>query len=166
MKAVDMSAVHALLVRENPHLTTQQADQAIDALMQWLAGHAVAPHVEPAYVMLFGVVDDAFHAFILNTRAYMKFCKEQVGFFIHHTPVSDSEASELLESGALDYTVDFLLTEFGDTLSPLLHDWYRGVKEGTLGAAAVSCKWGMNIAEDPSILEHFGLVSITRRWTA
>lgn len=166
MKTVDLSPVRALMMRENPHYTVEEVDEAMDGLLQWMAGHSAAPHFDQTYVMLFGPVDEAFHAFILNTRIYMHFCKEHVGFFIHHTPVDEEEAAELFEEGSLDYTVNFLEETFGDALSPALRAWGEGIRSGQLGASAVSCRWGLNTQADPSILEHFGLPSITNRWAS
>lgn len=31
-------------------------------------------------------LDDAWHAFVLHTRAYAAFCEERYGFFVHHDP--------------------------------------------------------------------------------
>ena len=166
MRKVDLSAVRGLMLRENPQLTNREVEESIEGMLQWLAGHASAPHNEKSYVMLFGPVDEAFHSFILNTRLYMRFCKEEVGFFIHHTPVEEELAAELVADGSLEYTVNFLDEAFGEKLSPALRVWCEGVRSGKLGASAVSCLWGQNIAEDPSILAHFGLTSITQRWAA
>jgi hypothetical protein len=152
--------------RGNPQLIGRRADEALEGLLQWLAGHAAAPHHEQSYVMLLGDVDEAFHAFILNTRLYMRFCKEHVGFFIHHTPADEELAAELQANGSLRYTVNFLEDAFGESLSPSLCDWCDGVRSGRLGAAAVSCLWKLNSAEDPSILAHFGLTDITQRWSS
>lgn len=35
------------------------------------------------------VVDDIWHSFILCTKEYQKFCKEHIGYFLHHTPNED-----------------------------------------------------------------------------
>ena len=166
MMSFDITPARSLMKRENPNLSDDEVEHAMKGLLQWLAGHAAAPHNQQAYVMLLGPVDEAFHAFILNTRLYMRFCRDHVGFFIHHTPVETELAAKLEADGSLHYTVDFLETEFGDTLSPQLRAWCDGVRSGELSATAVSCLWGQNVQEDPSILEHFGLVSIVKRWAS
>jgi hypothetical protein len=35
-------------------------------------------------------IDDMWHVFILHTKDYETFCKEQLGKFVHHTPCSMS----------------------------------------------------------------------------
>jgi hypothetical protein len=164
MLTADFRPVIQFMLRENESMTEIDALQGLDGVIQWMAGHAAVPHMDQTYVMLNGSVDDAFHAFILNTRLYMKFCKEHVGFFIHHTPVEDHEAEALFLEGGIDYTITFLEDSFGDQLSSSLKAWSVGHKKGALKAVAVSCKFGMNIAEDPSILKHFGIPSIVERW--
>lgn len=32
------------------------------------------------------IVDDAWHAFILDTPAYAEFCRDALGRFLHHRP--------------------------------------------------------------------------------
>jgi hypothetical protein len=47
------------------------------------------------------IVDDAWHAFILDTRAYEYFCAEAFGRFVHHTPAEDSRHCFNMRSGLL-----------------------------------------------------------------
>lgn len=47
------------------------------------------------------VVDDAWHAFILDTRAYEHFCAQAFGRFVHHTPADDSRHLYNTRSGLL-----------------------------------------------------------------
>lgn len=164
MLKADFRPVLNFMLRENAELTEVDALCHLDSLVQWMAGHAAAPHMEHSYVMLHGPVDNAFHSFILNTRLYMKFCKEYVGFFIHHTPVEDHEAQKMSLEGDIDYTINFLRDSFGNELSSSLKAWQEDHAEGRIAISAVSCRWGFNIKEDPSILEHFGLVSIVDHW--
>src|SRR3990167_4156190 len=34
------------------------------------------------------IMDEYWHTFVLHTRDYKKFCQDQFGFFIHHSPSS------------------------------------------------------------------------------
>ena len=52
-------------------------------LKRYLALRALDP--DGAYGMA-GVVDKLWHAFILFTKDYARFCSEAVGFFVHHVP--------------------------------------------------------------------------------
>jgi len=47
------------------------------------------------------LVDDAWHEFILDSRAYTAFCEEAFGEYLHHTP-EDSMSTPM--AGALDQT--------------------------------------------------------------
>ncbi|USN88378.1 MAG: hypothetical protein H6780_02650 [Candidatus Nomurabacteria bacterium] len=164
MREFDHSAAVALMQREHPELSAAQVDEAFDAWLQWMAGHAVNPHQEHTYVMLLGPVDEAFHAAVLCTRSYMQFCQFEVGFFVHHTPVAAEEAQALIDEGAVHYTIQFLREQFGLDLSPALVRWEKDFDAGKIGPSAVSCKFGMNSSADAEFLRHFGLTSYTERW--
>ena len=45
------------------------------------------------------VVDDAWHEFILFTRAYDGFCRKALGRFLHHTPAEAMAAPTLAQEG-------------------------------------------------------------------
>lgn len=45
------------------------------------------------------VVDDAWHAFILFTRAYDQFCRQAFGRFLHHTPAEAMQAPTMAQDG-------------------------------------------------------------------
>lgn len=66
------------------HLTPGEADQVIEGLRQFFAVSIRArgrPVAMPSHA-----VDEAWHEFILSTRAYRQFCLSIVGRFLHHTP--------------------------------------------------------------------------------
>lgn len=135
----DLAPLIAFAVRDGylPDETT--ARHAFDGLLQWLAGHAVEEHPEHPYVMMNGEVDQAFHALILNTRSYLHFCRNFVGFFIHHTPLTDAVMPEHDILTGVDYTVNYLEKTYGKNLSPALQEWVHAHQAGELTAAAVSC---------------------------
>ena len=43
-------------------------------------------------------VDDVWHAFLLFTREYSAFCRDAVGFFVHHTPTTREEPQDSLRA--------------------------------------------------------------------
>lgn len=151
MREFDFDPVVSLIKREG-FVEDTKIDVSLDGLIQWLAGHAVKKHDDP-YVMLHGDVDRVFHAFILNTKLYTKFCIEHVGFFIHHTPLDAELASQPLILQGIDYTINFLDNEFREILSPSLKKWLEDHKKGLLNVSAVSCV--RNGHDDISIAEEF-----------
>jgi hypothetical protein len=60
-------------------------------LKRYLALRALDP--DGVYGMA-GVVDKLWHAFILFTKDYERFCNEAVGFFVHHVPRTKSQGLE------------------------------------------------------------------------
>ncbi|GAA4059896.1 hypothetical protein [Actinomadura miaoliensis] len=50
-------------------------------------------------------VDPAWHAFILRTQAYLRFCQEHAGRYIHHVPFQDEP---MLDGTALELTIPAL----------------------------------------------------------
>lgn len=135
----NLTPVIAFAVRDGYVSDEVTAKRAFDGLLQWFAGHAVEEHPEYPYVMMNGEVDQAFHAFILNTRTYLHFCRDYVGFFIHHTPLTDTVLAEHDIQSGLNYTVDYLAKAYGDNIAPALQDWVCAHEQGELTAAAVSC---------------------------
>jgi len=111
----------------------------LDGVLQWLACHAVKEHADQPYVMMNGPVDQMYHALMLNTRMYLHFCREYIGFYIHHTPVDDVQADEIKLVGGIDYTMHFLTEAFGAELSPALQQWVQSHADGDLSASSVSC---------------------------
>ena len=48
-------------------------------------------------------VDAAWHAFILHTRAYERYCQTTFGHYFHHDPAPPSARQESLVTGTIDY---------------------------------------------------------------
>lgn len=137
-RLLDLSDVKNFLLREGTFKSDAEASDAIHAILQWLACHAVKQKNE-LFVMLHGPVDEAWHAFILNTKLYHAFCQEHVGFFIHHTPLDAQKANEFEILGGIKSTVQSLKESFGDELHPLLRHWEEQLDTGQLTISAVSC---------------------------
>lgn len=157
----DLAPIIAFAVRDSylPDETT--AKRAFDGLLQWVAGHAVEEHPEHPYVMMNGEVDQAFHAFLLNTRSYLHFCRDYVGFFIHHTPIVDVTATQYEIAAGIDYTVGYLDATYGDQLAPSLRDWAILHQRGMLTATSVSC-----VSNGPDRIAHdmIGVADFRRFW--
>ena len=67
-----------------PHLSEEQTHLVFRALRDyfWMCNKAKRKLV----AMPSQVVDDAWHEFILFTRAYQTFCSKALGRFLHHIP--------------------------------------------------------------------------------
>ncbi len=139
MKGFDLSQVFAFMIREGYAETMESASCQMDGALQWLAAHAVKCHDPVPYVMLSGNVDNAWHAFLLNTRVYLEFCEKHVGFFIHHMPMDVESANVYVVQGGIEYTVNHLREVFGDDLAPGLKRWVTNLDNGDIWITAVSC---------------------------
>lgn len=138
-RSFETDALVRFAVRDSYAPNEIAARDSLDGALQWLACHAVKEHAEQPYVMMNGPVDEMYHALMLNTRLYLHFCREYIGFFIHHTPVDDAQADEIRIAGGIDYTLSFLQDAFGVDLSPTLHNWVAAHQSGELGVSSVSC---------------------------
>lgn len=102
--------IAADVVKKQPHLSAEQADQGVGQMAAFLAACAASD----APVSPSPLVDDFWHAFILRTRAYASWCEETFGTFIHHQPgqptaVPDGKtpvARALDTIGSLGFLVD------------------------------------------------------------
>ncbi len=45
------------------------------------------------------VVDDAWHEFILFTRAYQQYCNKALGRYLHHTPAEAMDSPTIAQEG-------------------------------------------------------------------
>lgn len=67
----------------------------------WLAGRPD----RPARLMVTEdllILDEMWHTFILFTRDYAEFCRDHIGFFVHHAPTRKSEKDQLEQEFAED----------------------------------------------------------------
>lgn len=87
----------AKLREARPGLTGAQEAMVFDALRQYFHACRLA---EGRFVsMPSKAVDDAWHAFILSTRAYREFCERAFGRFLHHTPAEAMRTPTLAGEG-------------------------------------------------------------------
>lgn len=85
------------LLGKYPHLTEDQLHLVFRGLRDYffMCNHAGSTMV----AMPSQVVDDAWHEFILFTRAYKQFCRKALGRFLHHTPAEAMSAPTLASEG-------------------------------------------------------------------
>lgn len=74
------------------NLPADEASQAVSGMEEFLQQCADNP---TAKLSPSAMVDKAWHAFILHTREYARFCQEVAGRFIHHIPALATDIGRL-----------------------------------------------------------------------
>jgi hypothetical protein len=87
------------LLKAHPHLDDRQQLTAMRALREWFRICLAARGKFVA--MPSRIVDDAWHAFILDTEAYSQFCKQAFGRFLHHHPATRNDYAVHMRAGML-----------------------------------------------------------------
>lgn len=82
-----------------PHLCDEELLLVMQGLRQYLLLCSYADG--KVLAMPSKVVDDAWHEFILITRAYNEFCLLGIGRFLHHTPAEEIGSEAILAEGML-----------------------------------------------------------------
>ncbi|ALP52511.1 hypothetical protein Tel_04745 [Candidatus Tenderia electrophaga] len=77
-------AIRSKLAAKHPQLSDGQLDLVFDGLRDYF--HICNQAGKKSVAMPSQVVDDAWHEFILFTRAYQQFCRTGLGRYLHHTP--------------------------------------------------------------------------------
>lgn len=118
----DYSQINWTIRRYNSSISESEADQMIDAFLQWIS---LTPlNTREIYMVMFKTpVEEAFHNFVLNTRIYKTFCDKFLGYFFHHDPMVQETGPEV--ERIAQYTVEMLEKTFGEQMNPLLKDWRR-----------------------------------------
>jgi hypothetical protein len=120
----------------------EEAEAIFDDLKRWLWVSAVSkkdelsgePILRMAILNSMALVDDMWHAFILFTKDYTKFCIDYFGFYLHHGPTTLAQKEEAMAAIEADpvafqakLTADFeaQLSYIYDKLGPeVLTRWY------------------------------------------
>ncbi len=113
------------------HISVRVAKEQERELKRYLALCILHPDRE--YGMA-GVVDEAWHHFILCTRDYAAFCLEVAGRFIHHVPTSGSEAGEEEPAPSYALTLSDYEATFGEAPPPEVWTVWGGG-----GSVAANC---------------------------
>jgi hypothetical protein len=84
--AVLPQGLFAELRKKRPELTQKDCELVAHGLRQFFLAHL---HSGRRYVsMPSQIVDELWHAFILHTRNYERFCQHAFGGFLHHSPAT------------------------------------------------------------------------------
>ena len=78
------ASVYQTVWKLHPHLCASDRDAVAEMLREWFLLCLAARG--KFLSMPSQIVDDAWHAFIIDTRAYAQFCRNAFGRFLHHTP--------------------------------------------------------------------------------
>jgi hypothetical protein len=83
------SSIHRRVADKYPHLTSTQVQQVLDGLKDYFH---LSLQAKGVLSMPSQAVDEAWHAFILSTKAYASFCQRAFGRFLHHHPAETMTA--------------------------------------------------------------------------
>ena len=100
-------------------LDRTSAASHFDGLLQWLSAIPFARPGQP--IQQVEAIDRLWHAFVLNTKLYRRFCDRFFGRFIDHDPL-DRNFAELSKKQYARFTLATLEQEFGAELHPAFRD--------------------------------------------
>lgn len=89
------ASIYGTVRKLHPELSAADCDGVAELLREWFLLCLAARG--KFLSMPSQIVDDAWHAFIVDTRAYAQFCCKAFGRFLHHTP---AEAMTTLTDGS------------------------------------------------------------------
>ncbi|MSR48190.1 MAG: hypothetical protein EXS13_14210 [Planctomycetes bacterium] len=89
------------------------AADLFDGLLQWLSAIPFARPGQP--IQQVESIDRLWHAFVLNTKLYRRFCDRCFGRYIDHDPL-DRNVAELSKKQYARFTLATLEQEFGSEL--------------------------------------------------
>lgn len=85
------------LGEKHPALSATNCDSVFDGLRQYFRVCLIAE--KRMIAMPSQVVDDAWHEFLLYTRAYDEFCRDAFNRFLHHTPAEAMQTPTSAQDG-------------------------------------------------------------------
>ncbi len=95
------------------------AADLFDGLLQWLSAIPFAQPGQP--IQQVEAIDRLWHAFVLNTKLYRRFCDRFFGRYIDHDPL-DRQFEALSKKQYARFTLATLEAEFGAELHPTFRD--------------------------------------------
>ncbi|CAO3352443.1 glycine-rich domain-containing protein [Azospirillum palustre] len=141
VKNYDFSRVIAHMVRDG--LSQEEAAESADHLRAFMVLNAM--HLDsPTCLVAWEGMEPAWHAFILDTRAYASFCERAFGRMLHHWP--DAYGTDEFRAG-WSKTVELAAKNFGIFLDrdPEAREASRG-KQWNMAAL---CNRPLEQGEDP-----------------
>lgn len=94
------TTLNAKVAEKYPQLNQQQVSEIIEGLRTYFQVCNMARNDSKEIAMPSQAVDEAWHQFILHTKAYADFCDQAFGRFLHHSPaegmLSPTEAQDTM----------------------------------------------------------------------
>ena len=90
-------AIRKKVAAKHPQLSDNQLDLVFDGLRDYF--HICNRAGKKMVSMPSQVVDDAWHEFILFTRAYQQYCNKALGRYLHHTPAEAMASPTFAQEG-------------------------------------------------------------------
>ncbi len=109
-------SVSTSISKKYPHLSREEVDSVLSGLKQFFYACCICKGKSVG--MPSRSVDYAWHKFILHTKEYKKFCKNNIGWFVHHTPAGSSGEKAIEFEGTKRIWITCCLTENIDHRKP------------------------------------------------
>lgn len=100
MNFVIPTEVYKLFEREYPEISAEHKQLAFDGLKEFFGIYYLAKKKYRKNVIVAmpsELVDKAWHCFVLNTKAYSKFCTKHFGEFVDHNPDPSANPQEMTD---------------------------------------------------------------------
>jgi len=110
------NSISRSISKKYPHLTREEIDSVLSGLKQFFYACCICKGKSVG--MPSRSVDYAWHKFILHTKEYKKFCKNNIGWFVHHTPAGSSGEKTVESEGTKRIWITCCLTENIDQRKP------------------------------------------------
>jgi hypothetical protein len=126
MQSSEDYSVIAQTMQKEFKVSEQRANQLIAAFLQWFS---LVPFLGPqdGPLQMTQSVDMAWHAMIINTAFYRRFCDQYIGYYVDHDPLDMLNQTAAKQDFA-EKTFKRLQIAFGESLHP---EW--------LNVAEVTC---------------------------
>lgn len=112
VSSIDLSKISAKL-QSHYGVSGDDVEVMSDLYRKWLALHMCYPNAELTPNEL---LDEYWHAHILDTRAYSRDCEKLFGFYLHHYPYFGLEGDEQARDAGFDLTNALFKKHFGAEL--------------------------------------------------
>ncbi|GAB6141009.1 hypothetical protein JCM14076_17380 [Methylosoma difficile] len=101
LKYIDDYRFHPAIRQKLKNKHSQLTDPELDLVFQGLRDYFTLCNRAKRHMvsMPSQIVDDAWHEFILFTRAYQGFCQRAIGRFLHHTPAEAMISPHMAQDG-------------------------------------------------------------------
>ncbi len=121
-------------IRAGEFISSDEATQSFDAMLQWLAFHATKSPESPPSVMLAGGAHRMLTYFARSPDAYRDFCMKYVGYVVRRISLDAEQTPVVRDRGGITHMTDGLTVAFGTELCSILRNWSntRALKNGTV----------------------------------